>query len=195
MKTPLVFATNNPHKIAEVRDLLGERYDFRSLTDVGCGEEIPETSPTLAGNARQKARYVREHYGTDCFSEDTGLEINALGGAPGVITAHYAGPERSATGNNQRVLAELRGATDRSARFVTYICLLLEGEEYLFEGICEGSIAEAPGGTDGFGYDPIFLPGEGDGRSFAEMTRAEKATMSHRGRAMRKLLDFLSTRP
>ncbi|MTB52852.1 RdgB/HAM1 family non-canonical purine NTP pyrophosphatase [Lewinella sp. W8] len=188
----LVFATNNPHKIAEVKEMLGEHYDFLSLADIGCEEDIPETSPTLAGNAQQKARYVREKYGYDCFSEDTGLEVDALDGAPGVITARYAGPTRSAAANNEKVLKELGDRRDRSARFRTFICLILEGEEHLFEGRCEGRITDAPRGEGGFGYDPIFLPEEGDGRVFAEMSGAEKHAISHRGRALNKLTDFLT---
>lgn len=188
----LVFATNNPHKIAEVKEMLGEHYDFLSLADIGCEEDIPETSPTLAGNAQQKARYVREKYGYDCFSEDTGLEVDALDGAPGVITARYAGPARSAAANNEKVLKELGDRQDRSARFRTFICLILEGEEHLFEGRCEGQITDAPRGEGGFGYDPIFLPEEGDGRVFAEMSGAEKHAISHRGRALKKLTDFLT---
>ena len=188
----LVFATNNPNKIDEIKAQLGEQYTFLSLKDIGCHEEIPETNPTLEGNARQKARFIKDNYGYDCFSEDTGLEIDALSGAPGVDTAHYAGPERSAEANNTKVLAEMSGKTDRSARFRTFICLIRNGEEHLFEGRCEGSISTAVSdGEDGFGYDPIFIPADGDGRPFAEMTRAEKQGMSHRARAMTKLQDFL----
>lgn len=187
----LVFATNNIHKIAEIKAQLGEAYDFLSLKDIGCFEEVPETSATLAGNAEQKARYVRENYGHDCFSEDTGLEVDALDGAPGVITARYAGPARSAEANNARIFAELAGKPDRSARFRTFICLTLNGEEHLFEGRCEGRISEEARGAEGFGYDPIFIPEEGDGRTFAEMTSAEKRQFSHRARAMAKLSDFL----
>lgn len=187
----LVFATNNLNKIAEIHTQLGTAYDFKSLKEIGCLEEIPETSPTLEGNARQKARYVKEQYGHDCFSEDTGLEIDALGGEPGVHTAHYAGPERSAEANNQKVLSKLGGLSERTARFRTFICLIMEGEEHLFEGRCEGSIAQELSGTEGFGYDPIFIPTEGDGRSFAEMSRREKQGISHRGRAVNKLVAFL----
>jgi XTP/dITP diphosphohydrolase len=188
----LVFATNNPNKIAEVKEMLGDHYDFLSLSDIGCEEEIPETTPTLAGNAQQKARYVKDNYGHDCFSEDTGLEVDALDGAPGVITAMYAGDERSAEANNNKVLRELGDNPDRSARFRTFICLILDGEEHLFEGRCEGQIADAPRGTGGFGYDPIFLPVEGSGRAFAEMPGPEKNAISHRGRALKKLTDFLT---
>ncbi len=192
--TKLVFATNNPHKIAEIKAQVGDGYAFLSLQDIGCTEEIPETTPTLEGNARQKARFVKEHYGYDCFSEDTGLEIDGLDGAPGVDTAHYAGPERSATANNAKVLAGLAGKTNRSARFRTFICLILEGKEYLFEGRCEGTISTRERGEQGFGYDPVFIPAEGDGRTFAEMTGAEKRRFSHRARAMARLEDFLATK-
>lgn len=191
----LVFATNNQNKIAEIKAQLGDQYVFLSLKDIGCHEDIPETQPTLAGNAEQKARYVKEKYGYDCFSEDTGLEVDALGGAPGVITAHYAGPARSAEANNDKILKELSGKTDRSARFRTFLCLILDGEEHLFEGRCEGTISAAISmGTDGFGYDPIFIPADGDGRTFAEMTGAEKRSMSHRARAMTKLQGFLRSK-
>lgn len=190
----LVFATNNPNKIAEIQNQLGEGYDFKSLKEVGCTEEIPETTQTLAGNARQKAHFLKDNYGHDCFSEDTGLEIDALGGAPGVDTAHYAGPERSAQANNKKVLLGLSGSDERTARFRTFICLLIDGEEHLFEGVCEGRIAKHEMGSDGFGYDPIFIPTEGDGRSFAEMSRTEKQVISHRGHAVAKLVAFLRER-
>ena len=191
----LVFATNNPNKIAELQQQLGDRYRFRGLKDIGCTEEIPETTGTIPGNARQKARHVHEHYGVDCFSEDTGLEIAALGGQPGVDTAHYAGPERDAGANNRKVLSELKDRDDRRARFRTVICLILDGKEHLFEGICPGRIAPQPRGEGGFGYDPIFLPDGGNGRSFAEMSAAEKAAVSHRGRAVRALVEFLRDQP
>ncbi|NJB87641.1 XTP/dITP diphosphohydrolase [Lewinella marina] len=194
MKQQLVFATNNPHKIAEVKRQLGDRYTFLSLQEIGCTEEIPETADTLEGNARLKARHVKDGYGYDCFSEDTGLEVLALGHAPGVDTAHYAGPERSATANNQKLLSQLADRKDRLARFRTVICLLVGGEEHLFEGQCEGRIATAPIGHDGFGYDPVFVPLEGDGRSFAQMTQDEKLRFSHRARAMAKLEDYLKKR-
>lgn len=190
----LVFATNNSHKIAEVRTQLGDDYDFRSLKDIGCTEDIPETTGTLAGNARQKARHVYDNYGQNCFSEDTGLEVDALGGLPGVDTAHYAGPQRSAADNNAKLLAALAGSADRTARFRTFICLIIDGQEHLFEGRCEGRIATGPSGTDGFGYDPVFVPNEGDGRPFARMSQAEKATLSHRGRAVVQLVEFLRDR-
>ena len=187
----LVFATNNANKVAEIQEQLGDDYSFLSLKDIECHEEIPETSGTLEGNARQKAYHVLDNYGYECFSEDTGLEIEALNGAPGVDTAHYAGPERSAEANNQKALQELSGKTNRKAQFRTVICLLHDGEEHLFEGICPGKITETLSGAGGFGYDPIFVPDEGDGRSFAEMTSAEKTAISHRGRAVAKLVEFL----
>lgn len=224
----LVFATNNPHKIAEIKAQLGDAYTFRSLKDIGCTEEVPETTGTLEGNARQKAHFIKDNYGHDCFSEDTGLEVDGLGGEPGVDTAHYAGPERDAIANSSKVLEGLKqklaqgtsllvpetsplslgegpgkrrqkatisdSKTDRSARFRTFICLLLDGEEHLFEGRCEGTIADGFRGEGGFGYDPIFIPAEGDGRSFGEMNGEEKRQFSHRARAMAKLQDFLRSK-
>lgn len=189
MKT-LVFATNNPHKIAEVKTMLGSRYNFLSLADIGCLEDIPETSPTLEGNALQKARYVKEKYGYDCFSEDTGLEVDALDGAPGVITARYAGPARDNAANIDKVLQEMDGQHERGAQFRTVIALLLAGETHLFEGIVRGRITSARSGAAGFGYDPIFQP-EGYAQTFAEMSRDDKNAISHRGRAIRKLQAFL----
>jgi XTP/dITP diphosphohydrolase len=186
----LVFATNNPNKIAEVKTMLGAQYQFLSLADIGCHEDIPETSPTLEGNALQKARYVQEKYGYDCFSEDTGLEVDALMGAPGVITARYAGPARDDAANMAKVLAELGPQADRGAQFRTVIALLMDGQTHLFEGIVRGQITEHRSGIGGFGYDPIFQP-EGYQQTFAEMDRAAKNAISHRGRAIRKLQDFL----
>lgn len=189
MKT-LVFATANPHKIREVKEILGDRYHIISLVDIGCTEDIPETQDTFAGNALQKARYVKAHYGHDCFAEDTGLEVDALDGAPGVYTARYAGPQRDAQDNMQRVLEQLADTGQRSARFRTVIALLMDGKEYLFEGIAEGSIAEAPRGDQGFGYDPIFIPKDYD-QTFAELDSREKNAISHRGKAVDKLTTFL----
>ncbi len=193
MKQQLVFATNNPHKIEEIRRQLGDRYVFRSLRDIGCTEPIPETADTLEGNAQIKARYVKEHYGQNCFSEDTGLEVYALGNEPGVGTAHFAGPERDADANNQKLLSELGDRRDRLAHFRTVICLILDGQEHLFQGCCEGRIATFPTGLGGFGYDPVFIPIEGDGRSFAQMSAEEKIRISHRARAMAKLEAYLKT--
>ncbi|MCP9236052.1 RdgB/HAM1 family non-canonical purine NTP pyrophosphatase [Lewinella sp. JB7] len=194
MKQQLVFATNNPHKIEEIRRQLGNQYTFRSLADIGCTEDIPETASTLESNARLKAHHVKDGYGHDCFSEDTGLEVQSLGNAPGVDTAHYAGPQRNAEDNNAKLLSDLADRPNRLARFRTVICLLLDGEEQYFEGICEGRIATAPLGNDGFGYDPVFVPTEGDGRTFAQMSPDEKVRLSHRGRAISKLQTFLRSR-
>lgn len=188
-KQRIVFATNNPHKIAEVRQALGEHYDFLSLADIGCAAELPETTGTIPGNAEQKARYVHEHFGLDCFSEDSGLEVAALAGRPGVDTAHYSG-SRDAAANMAKVLAELSDQPDRSARFRAVIALLQNGELQLFEGICPGRIATEERGTGGFGYDPIFIPA-GETRTFAQMQPEEKSPISHRGKAVALLTAFL----
>lgn len=189
----IVFATNNNNKIKEVTALLGNKYHFLSLNDINCLEELEETSPTIEGNALQKARYVFNEYNEDCFSEDTGLEIKALNGAPGVITARYAGPERDNDANMAKVMAELSDKTDRSARFKTVIALILDGKEYLFEGIINGKIATEKSGEKGFGYDPIFIP-EDHSISFAEMNATAKNKISHRGRAVQKLMSFLESK-
>ncbi len=186
----LVFATGNPHKIAEVNRLLNGRYQILGLKDIGCTEELPETQPTIQGNALQKARFVYNKYGVDCFAEDTGLEIDALGGQPGVHTARFAGDAKDPDANMNKVLRLLEGRSDRSARFRTVIALILDGEEHLFEGIAEGTILSEKTGEQGFGYDPIFQP-LGYDRSFAQMTPEEKNAISHRGKAVRKLIEFL----
>jgi XTP/dITP diphosphohydrolase len=186
----LVFATGNPHKIKEVNELLGNSLPVIGMDAIGCTEELPETQDTLEGNALQKARYLKDHYGADCFSEDTGLEIDALNGAPGVFTARYAGPEKSTTANMEKVLLEMEGMSSRGAQFRTVIALLWNGEEHLFEGIARGHIATHATGSKGFGYDPIFIP-EGYDRSFAEIDATEKNEISHRGKAVRKLIGFL----
>lgn len=188
----LVFATGNPHKISEVHDLLGGQFEVRGLPDIGCPTDLPETSPTIPGNALQKARYVHENYGVDCFSEDTGLEIEALGGEPGVLSARYAGEGKNAEDNMNLVLQKLAGLENRKARFYTVIALILNGEEHLFEGIAEGAIRHEKSGEGGFGYDPIFQP-TGFGLTFAELTKAEKNAVSHRGQAVRKLVKFLTS--
>lgn len=193
MNQQLVFATNNPNKIAEIQRQLGSRFVFRSLKDIGCTEDIPETADTIEGNARLKAQHVLQRHGYDCFSEDTGLEVYCLHGAPGVHSAHYAGPQRSAEDNNLKLLSDLSDRKDRLACFRTVICLLQNGTEHLFEGKCEGRIATFMTGHGGFGYDPIFIPSEGDGRSFAQMSQDEKICFSHRARAMAKLEAYLST--
>ena len=189
----LLFATNNAHKLAEVSTLLGEGYTLMTPRDCGVEEEIPETQPTLEGNASQKAHYLKARTGMDCFADDTGLEVEALGGAPGVHSARYASDGHDFAANNRLLLKNLEGAANRRARFRTVICLLLEGEEYRFEGIVEGHIIEQEVGEEGFGYDPLFIP-EGFSKTFAEMTTEEKNTVSHRARAVRKLVAFLHER-
>ena len=191
----IVFATNNAHKLQEVRQILGDRFEVVGLADIDCMEDIPETAETLEGNALQKARYVKEHYGYDCFADDTGLEVASLGGAPGVHSARYAelfgsGQTHDSEANMNLLLKNLEKITNRSARFRTVIALLYQGEEYLFEGICPGHILRERHGQEGFGYDPIFQP-EGYDRSFAEMAPDEKNAISHRGRATQKLAEFL----
>ena len=196
----MVFATNNAHKLSEVQQILGDRYKVLVLKDIGCTEDIPETAETLEGNALQKARYVKEHYGLDCFADDTGLEVKALGGAPGVHSARYASIFGSAASpalphdseaNMTLLLQNLENITDRSARFRTVIALLYQGQEHLFEGIVEGHILRQRHGNEGFGYDPIFQP-DGFSCSFAEMTADEKNAISHRGRATEGLRKFLN---
>ncbi|GGE96447.1 non-canonical purine NTP diphosphatase [Hymenobacter cavernae] len=187
----LCFATNNEHKLAEVRPLLPASVELVSLQEIGCHEELPETQETLAGNARQKAEYVWQHYGVPCFADDTGLEVAALDGAPGVYSARYAGPQRSAADNVAKLLQELQGATDRRAQFRTVIALILGDNQYHeFDGAILGSITEEVHGDEGFGYDPVFRP-EGHAQTFAEMTLEQKNTMSHRARAVEQLLSFL----
>lgn len=190
----IVFATNNAHKLQEVRQILGDRFEVVGLADIGCHEDIPETAETLEGNALQKARYVKEHYGLDCFADDTGLEVRALDGAPGVHTARYAefgaGDTHDSNANMNLLLRNLENKSDRRARFRTVIALIYQGEEHLFEGIVEGEILHERHGHEGFGYDPVFEP-EGRGVSFAEMLAADKNAISHRGRASQKLVEFL----
>ena len=186
----IVFATNNAHKLAEVQAVLGEGYTLLTPRDSGVPEGIPETQQTLEGNASQKARYLYDRTGLDCFADDTGLEVAALGGAPGVRSARYATDGHDFAANNRLLLANLEGVADRRARFRTVISLILGGRERLFEGVVEGRIAERETGAEGFGYDPLFVP-EGSERTFAEMTAAEKNAVSHRARAVRKLAEYL----
>lgn len=193
MTHSLVFATGNRHKIEEVAAMLPPGLQLRGLTDIGCTEDLPETTPTIPGNALQKARYVFDHYGVDCFAEDTGLEVSALDGAPGVHSARYAGVHGDAKANMALLLSHMSGVDDRRARFRTVIALIMDNQEYLFEGIIEGTLATQPMGDGGFGYDPIFIPA-GKDVSFAQMGAAEKNAISHRGKATRKLLDFLFAR-
>src|ERR1051326_2139481 len=187
----IVFATNNKNKIYEVSRSIGERIKVLSLEEIGCAEELPETQATLEGNALQKARYVFEKYGKDCFADDTGLEIAALDGRPGVYSARYAGEQKNAGDNVKKVLEEMKGKRDRSAKFRTVIALVMGGKEYFFEGAVEGIILEKMQGEKGFGYDPIFSPLSNPGVSFAQMSIEEKNKISHRGIAVQKLVAFL----
>ncbi|MDE6145422.1 MAG: RdgB/HAM1 family non-canonical purine NTP pyrophosphatase [Muribaculaceae bacterium] len=187
----LVFATNNAHKLREVRQMLTDGVEIKSLSEIGCDADIPETADTLEGNAELKARYVSERFGLDVFADDTGLEVEVLGGAPGVYSARYAGPGHDSEANMARLLREMEGQENRRARFRTVIAIIRNGEIRTVEGIVNGRIATEPLGTDGFGYDPIFIPDEGDGRSFAEMTADEKNALSHRGRAMAALMNLI----
>lgn len=190
-KRKLIFVTNNPHKLEEIRKIVGERIEIYSLKEINCLEEIPETADTIRDNAIMKAQYVAEKYGVDCFADDTGLEVSALGGAPGVHTARYASEEGHDTiGNMQLLLQNIEGETDRSAQFVTYIALIIKGEIRTFEGICKGTILTQMQGNEGFGYDPIFQP-EGFEKTFAQMTSEQKNAVSHRGKATRKLIEYL----
>lgn len=187
----LVIATNNTHKLSEISTILGEKVELLSMADIGCHDDIPETADTLEGNALQKARYIYERYGVDVFADDTGLEVKVLNGRPGVYTARYAYPDRHDTeANTTKLLAEMEGAADRSARFRTVVALILGGKEYVFEGIVNGTITTERRGTDGFGYDPVFSP-EDTGKTFAELGVEQKNRMSHRARAVQKLCDFI----
>jgi len=187
----LVFATNNDHKAREVSQILGPEFEIKTLKDIGCFEEIEETEPTLEGNALLKARYVRENYGYDCFSEDTGLEVESLDGAPGVHTARYAGESRDPEANISKLLQELAGKSNRNARFRTVIALAYEGTETLLEGICAGRIATEKHGNQGFGYDPVFMP-EGYDQTFAELGEEVKNKVSHRAIATEKFRQMLT---
>lgn len=186
----IVFATHNAHKVSEVQAVLGSEYQLVTATEAGITEEIPETQPTIEGNALQKARYVYEHTGLNCFADDTGLKVEALNGAPGVYSARYAGEHVSYADNNVLLLKNLAGCENRKARFRTVIALIVDGKEYLFEGRVEGTIATEPHGEGGFGYDPLFVP-EGSQLTFAEMSSEAKNKISHRGRAVAKLVAFL----
>jgi XTP/dITP diphosphohydrolase len=188
----LVFATNNPHKLMEVRKATEEKFTILCLEDINCNEDIPETAETLEGNASQKSHYVYEKFGHNCFGDDTGLEIEALGGKPGVYSARYSGPGHNHEKNIDKILSELKGVTNRKARFRTVISLIIDGKETLFEGIVNGVILTERHGKEGFGYDPVFMP-DGYEKSFAEMDINEKNKISHRGRAVRKLLDYLNS--
>ena len=186
----LVFATNNLNKLSEIRSLVPAGIEILSLKDINCNEELPETNPTLQENALQKAKYVFENYGFNCFADDTGLEIEALGGEPGVYSARYAGEDCRAEDNMQKVLKRLSGEENRKAKFRTIIALIIDGKETLFEGECKGSMTKTKSGIEGFGYDPIFTPDSYE-ITFAEMNKVEKGAISHRGKAVAKLVGFL----
>lgn len=186
----VVFATNNAHKLSEVKAVLGDGYELVTLKEVGITEDIPETGDTLDENASLKARYVYERTGLDCFADDTGLEVEALGGAPGVRSARYATDGHDFAANNRKLLKELDGVTNREARFRTVISLIASGEEIQVEGVVNGVIALSESGSEGFGYDPLFIP-EGKSVTFAEMSADEKNSISHRGRAVAELVKVL----
>ncbi len=188
----LLFASANVNKANEIQSMLPDGFDMLTLSDISLSEDIPETSPTIEGNAIQKANYITEHFDIDCFADDTGLEVTALNMEPGVLSARYAGPERNDQKNINRVLEGLENASDRSAQFKTIIALNLSGKQHLFEGIVTGNIRREMTGTNGFGYDPIFEP-ENCGKTFAEMSMDEKNRYSHRARALAKMMDFLKT--
>lgn len=187
----LVFASNNPHKLTELAAILGPDFRVLGLKDIGCLDDIPETGETLEENARQKAAYVKERYGYDCIADDTGLLVDALGGAPGVHTARFAGPDHDSRANMELLLRKLQGVEDRRARFRTVIAFLEGSDTHYFTGEVEGAIAEAPSGEGGFGYDPVFIP-EGEGVTFAEMSSESKNRISHRGRATQALLKHIN---
>lgn len=191
MKHRLVIATNNAHKLEEIRNIVGERFELLSLADIDCEADIPETAETLEGNALQKAHFVYERYGLDVFADDTGLEVEVLGGKPGVHTARYAHSDRNDNeANVDKLLSELHGKSNRTAHFRTVIALIFSGREYLFEGCIAGTIATERRGTAGFGYDPVFIP-EDTGKTFAELGIEVKNGLSHRARAVQRLCRFL----
>ena len=189
----IVFATNNAHKLEELRQIAGDDIKILSLSDIGCHEDIPETAPTLSGNAEMKARYVKQHYGYDCFADDTGLMVDTLGGEPGVYSARYAGGEgHDSKANMALLLKNMEDKADRRARFTTFIALTEgDGDVRLFEGTVEGVITREPSGDSGFGYDPVFAPLEAGGLTFAQMSAEAKNAISHRGRATAKLIQYL----
>ena len=188
----LVLATNNLHKLKEVQEMLSNSIEVLSLKDIGCFEDIEETESTLEGNAKLKADYITKKYGFDCFADDTGLEVEALNGDPGVYSARYAGEHGNAEKNMEKLLIELKNKSNRKAKFKTIIALNLTNKQYLFEGICEGEILNEKTGVKGFGYDPIFKPSSAS-CSFAEMNSEEKNIISHRGIAIQKLVKFLNS--
>ena len=188
----LVFATNNKHKLEEVKGLLSKDIEVLTLNEINCHEDIEETAETLEGNAKLKSDHVKIHYGFDCFADDTGLEVEALNGAPGVYSARYAGEEATFEDNVQKILGAMQGVENRKARFRTVISLYLNNKQLFFEGICDGFIEEAVSGTKGFGYDPVFRP-KGADKTFAEMDLNEKGLISHRGLAVKKLVAYLKS--
>tara|TARA_R110001583_G_scaffold167503_1_gene320335 strand:+ start:433 stop:1008 length:576 start_codon:yes stop_codon:yes gene_type:complete len=187
----LVFATNNLNKLKEVQAILPQHIKLLSLKEIACDEDIPETQPTIEGNAIQKAEYLKKHYGYDCFADDTGLEVEALNGAPGVFSARYAGPQRNAEDNTNKLLEELKDKPNRNAQFKTVIALHLNGKLHTFTGICKGEITKKKHGEGGFGYDPVFKA-EGYKKTFAEISLEEKNKIGHRGKAVAQLLSFLN---
>lgn len=191
MKRKLVFATNNAHKLEEVKQVVGNNFEIISLSDIGCFDDIEETGATLEENARIKVQYINEKYGYDCFGDDTGLEVDELNGAPGVYSARYAGEAHDAKANMKKLLHEMSGMTDRKARFRTVIALTLDGKDYLFEGEIAGTIIEEEKGSAGFGYDPVFLP-DGYDKTFAELGTEIKNEISHRAIATKRLCSFLN---
>lgn len=193
MNKEILFASGNEHKIKEIQAVLGSSYTIKGLKDIGFMDDIPETSPTLEGNARQKSMFLYDRLECDCFSDDTGLEVEVLSGAPGVLSARYAGEGKNSEDNITLLLKNMEGETNRKARFRTVVSLILAGKEYQFEGIVNGIIRTERSGSEGFGYDPVFEP-EGHNVTFAEMPLEEKNSMSHRARAITKLVEFLKTR-
>lgn len=191
VKREIVFATNNAHKLSEIREIMGEEWHVLSLSDIGCDVDIPETADTLQGNAEIKARFIKEHYGYDCFADDTGLMVDSLGGAPGVYSARYAGSNHDSVANMNLLLENMKGKKNREAHFSTVIALVIGDTVRFFEGRVDGVITESPTGNGGFGYDPIFMPEECD-VTFALMSAKEKNSISHRGRATAKLIKYLS---
>jgi len=188
----LVFATNNPNKVKEVQALIPQHIKLLSLEDIGCSEEIPETQNSIKGNAIQKAEFIKNHYGYDCFADDTGLEVDALNGEPGVYSARYAGEQRNSEDNMDALLNALKDSSDRKAHFKTVIALQLNNQQHIFTGICEGVITHEKQGKNGFGYDPIFKP-NGYEKTFAEMDLKLKNTIGHRGKAVSQLIAFLNS--
>ncbi len=189
----LVFATNNQHKLEEARAILKDQVEVISLAELGCNEDIPETADTLQGNSVLKARYIYQHFGVNCFADDTGLEITALDNEPGVYSARYAGEPANSANNRAKVLEKMQGVENREARFRTVITLILDGKEYFFEGEVKGKIAMSESGKGGFGYDSIFVP-ESYIQTFAELSAEQKNSMSHRGRALKVLCQYLEER-